>query len=1313
MRMVDGCGKDVSSIYLFMYENTNLRLKFWSAGCKMASLTLDKFECNGDVSSVRTRWESWKRSLHIYLEAANVQTASQKRASLLHWGGPELQEIYYNLPEIDKQQTESEDGVVDVFKIALEKLDAYFAPKQSKRFERHIFRKMKQQEDEKLEKYVLRLRRHAQKCQFKDTEDQILDQITEACNSEELRKKILKSGDSMTLEDVITEGNALEIVSRQLEEFNHKPTFQNVNKIDSKLNEKQPTKKECFRCGSWKHLAFSETCPARGKTCLKCGARGHFKLKCKSNPLKKKLDIDNFNKVNTDFNKKFKKPRSQVRNIEEEDNENTPDINYVFNINDNEMVSCVIGGVQVQMLIDSGCKHNLLTDKTWKMMKLAKVKVTEQNGKPNKTFLAYGSTVPLKLIGSFRSEISIAGNTEDTTFYVVDGGTRNLLGKTTSLALGVLKIGLGVSNVGEEPQQMPKVKDVLVHIPIDDTVKPVAQPYRRIPIPLEEKVEKKVTELLQKDIIEKVEGPSDWISPVVPILKENGEIRLCIDMRRANVAIKRENHPLPTMDQLLPKIKDANVFSKLDIKDAFHQLELHPDSRHITTFITSKGLYRYKRLMFGITCAPEIFQKTLERVLLNCKGVINFIDDILVFGKDEKEHNERLQSVLTVLNDNGIVLRHDKCLYNVSQIQFLGHELSKQGIKPLDKYLAAINQFRPPKTISELLSFLGLINYVGKWIPNMATITEPLKLLLRHKFGRNTNITELWGQDQEKAFTELKSALSKIPRLGFYDVMDKTIVFADASPVALGAVLVQINNEGPRIIAFGNKTLTECERRYCQTEKEALALVWGVEHFHLFLYGKKFDLVTDHKPLEVIFGPKSKPCARIERWIMRLQSYDYRVIYRPGKNNIADPLSRLCELTPEYGKRDYVQDIVELTRPVAVTLKEISHHSRNDPDIQKVKKGIYENVWDDSVKGYKLFETELCFSEDILLRGGRIVIPKALRSRVLAAAHEGHPGVVAMKGRLRSKVWWPRYDKDAENMVKCCKGCTLVSAPNPPHPLKRRELPEYPWIDIAIDLLGPLPSGEYILVVIDYYSRYKEIKICRDISSKEMIRLLREIFSRLGYPVTLITDNGKQFISTEFKTFCLENDIKLHHSIPYWPQQNGEVERQNRDILKRLRICQAEKKCHWKDSLLDYLVMYNSTPHSVTGKTPAELFFQRKFRDKIPMIDTLNYTPSDIDVRDKDKQEKEKGKEYSDKKRRAHISDYDTGDKVYIKNMNRANKLCTPFEPVKHTVKACKGGDVEIENDETGQVLRRNVVHLKKVEGEWRVIGETETEKEE
>lgn len=274
--------------------------------------------------------------------------------------------------------------------------------------------------------------------------------------------------------------------------------------------------------------------------------------------------------------------------------------------------------------------------------------------------------------------------------------------------------------------------------------------------------------------------------------------------------------------------------------------------------------------------------------------------------------------------------------------------------------------------------------------------------------------------------------------------------------------------------------------------------------------------------------------------------------------------------------------------------------------------------------------------------------------------------------------------------------------------MKRRELPLKAWVDTAIDFLGPLPSGHYLFVIIDYFSRYKEIEIMKSISTQDTIIVLKKNFSRTGNPASITADNGRQFCSQEFKAFCTEQGITLFNTIPYWPQQNGEVERQNRDILKRLKISQIEKS-DWKDDLLKYRIMYNSTPHSSTGKSPSELFYGRQFRDKLPFLTDLENNYYDSEIRDRDKAAKEKNKLNEDRKRRALDRELEIGEKVYVKNFMKENKLTSDFNPTPHTVIGAEGSDISIKNDETGQEYRRNIVHLKKVEGEWKVMNQEES----
>lgn len=449
------------------------------------------------------------------------------------------------------------------------------------------------------------------------------------------------------------------------------------------------------------------------------------------------------------------------------------------------------------------------------------------------------------------------------------------------------------------------------------------------------------------NIVEPVNGHTSWVSPMVVVNKDTGgdkpEVRICIDMRKANQAILRENHVLPVITDFLPQLKRANIFTKLDVKMAFHQVELAPQSRYITAFITKRGVLQYTRLNFGICCAPEMFQKLLERILAGLDGVVNAFDDILIWGENQTEHDARVDKAMQRLNEFRVLLNDKKCIFGAERVPFLGHILSAKGVEASYNKIEAIRNFIAPSNAEQVRSFLGLVTYLGQYIPNLASLSFELRTLLK-----KDAIFE-WSFKQQLAFEKLKECLTSDMVLGYFDVNDRTILFADASPVGLGCALVQIARDGknkgyPRVISYASKSLTDTEKRYCQTEKEALALVWAVEHNHYYLYGRKsFDLVTDHKPLEVIFGPNSRPCARIERWVMRLNSYSYKVVYRPGKNNIADPLSRLCppgDKEFDENSEHYVNFVAQNAVPSSMSLTEIAAASRADEELLAIKRAL-------------------------------------------------------------------------------------------------------------------------------------------------------------------------------------------------------------------------------------------------------------------------------------------------------------------------------------------------------------------------------------
>ena len=310
-------------------------------------------------------------------------------------------------------------------------------------------------------------------------------------------------------------------------------------------------------------------------------------------------------------------------------------------------------------------------------------------------------------------EVLVGKGKAQAEFVVIKGKAVPLLCKDTAMRLGVLRIGVDIASVAETKQtlqrQFPevfsgigKLKSKQVTLYVDPKVKPVAQPLRRTPFNLQGKVEKKIQELLDCDIIEEADGPTPWVNPVVIIPKPDGDIRLCIDMRRANEAILRGRHPIPTVDELLHSMNGSKVFSKLDLKWGYHQLELSQESRHITTFVTHKGLYRYKRLLFGVSSESELCQHEISTALAGIEGVDNISDDIIVHGPDQKIHDQRLLKTMERLRQHGLTLNAEKCLFNVDRLVFMGILLSEKGIGPTEERVRALQETREPETVSEV-----------------------------------------------------------------------------------------------------------------------------------------------------------------------------------------------------------------------------------------------------------------------------------------------------------------------------------------------------------------------------------------------------------------------------------------------------------------------------------------------------------------------------------------------------------------------------------------------------------------------------------
>ncbi|XP_031333862.1 uncharacterized protein LOC116163872 [Photinus pyralis] len=860
--------------------------------------------------------------------------------------GTQLQDVAYNLPGAIEEYDEQQKN--DVFGVLVKKLNDHFSPEQNSTFERHVFRTIKTEGGETFNKFLLRVRQQSAKCSFGTSKNEAIDinlkdKLIDSWASAELKKKLLEK--ERSLDEVIELCRVHEEISTQSTVMNQVnsepgPSYGHINKVEIKGRQSN----ECARCGRTDHKTQDVGCPAR-------------KVKCHRWNTKRWRNA--VNRVDEDDHLSQEREEDREVEIERFDCFKVGNGRVVDNSAGKDgLIEYIVGGVKITMLIDSGSKVNVINGTDWKTLTRNKTVVWELSLNSEKTLKPYASGT-LRVDHKFRSTITVGTRQEIIAdFFVIEGGDVSLVGKDTyRSSTGNTEDGFGRKCISGK------------HV--------VSENQERVPITVEEAVERKLDETLRKGIIEKVREPSEWVSPIVVIFKPGGDIRICIDVRR---------------------------------------VELDEESRPITTFITHKGMFRYTRLLFGVKSAPEIFQRIIEAILAECEGCLNYIDDIIVYGGTEEEHDINLSKVLKTLKENNAVLNDNKCLFKVQNLEFLGHKLSVNGIEAADSKVKTILEFRSPNTKGEVRSFLGLVTYMGKFIPDLGSITDSLRQLIKQ------DVKFIWTSTHQKAFDKLKRMLAKPPALGYFDPKRRTRLVADASPVALGAVLIQFDDqEVPKIISFASKSLSIVERKYSQTEKESLALVWAVERFYFYLAGLYFELETDHKPLEVIFKPSSKPAARIERWVLRLQAFKFKIIYRPGKQNIADCVSRLC---PSYSKEPidigseyHIYTVIEAATPKAVTISQIFNESKNDEHLKDAINKIENEAWESAdASPYYPFRFELTNSGPILLRGNRIIIPNTLRQQILKLAHEGHPGKTAMKRRLRAKVWWPQIDREAEKM---------------------------------------------------------------------------------------------------------------------------------------------------------------------------------------------------------------------------------------------------------------------------------------------------------
>lgn len=1163
-------------------------------------------------------WSCYSDRLEMYFMVNRIGD-DMKLPTLIAVMGDETYELLVNLasPRKPSELTYNE---------ASELLRNHLQPSPSVLAERYRFRQTRQRSEQNVNEFVAELKKLARFCNFNNgLAENLRDQFVCGLKDDIMRQRLFGEDEGLTFINAVKIANSLEAAERDAAAVQarsvpdaaesvgkvHAMQARGGRRVGRALFQRGPSTDlgkyaNCKGCGATSHDYAS--CFFRDYQCSRCGRMGHLRRVCSNLG-----NSQSGGKPGSFAGRGFHFGTSEEGKDESKE-EDSIDL-HALCLTDYKVMSLPISIDKkiLNMEIDTGTPISCISKDTYdRYFKYHKLRTY------NLTLKFYNGT-NVRPLGFIKPLVKYEGVVKYLELFVIKGGTTSLLGRQWLTELNIPigntsncnRIDSVCSNIDMLLDRYKQLFDGTLGrftggkatLRVREGAAPVFHRARPLPFALRERMDKELDVMLGAGIIEPVDC-SDWASPLVPVNKPDGTLRVCVDYKATlNPVLLVDRYPLPKFDDILFALNGAQFFSKIDLSQAYNQIELD-ESKKFTVVNTHRGLFCYNRLVFGLSSSPSIFQRLMTNLFRGIPNVAVFIDDVIVGGKTKTEHLETLQLVFQRLLDNGLRLKKSKCIFLVREVTYLGYIVSKDGVKADPAKIEAIKNIPKPQNISELRSFLGMVNFFAKFLNNFSQRLIPLYNLLKK------GVKWYWSQDCDRVFESIKNELVGSEVLAHYDPSKPLIVTSDASAVGVGGVLSQPSSMGgvERPIAFVSRTLTSAEKNYSQIHREALAIVFCLKKFHQYVYGRRFTLRTDHKPLVSIFGPNNgipvMTASRMQRWAIILSAYTYDIEYVRTSDNSADGLSRLplpCDRIsgmPEQTHLHFAQEALLLD------YQEIKRHTATDPILGRLLTYIRDGwpVECDTAGMQPYFNRKQEMYEELgcVMWGHRVVVPERCRDKVLQIIHEPHMGIVKSKALARSYVWWAGIDEAVEAVCRACTVCAAHADAPPRQSPRPWPWPHRPWTRIHLDFMGPI-FGKTYLVVVDAMSKWIEVFNVHNTTAAATIERLSELWSRWGIPRQVVTDNGPPFTSQDFAEFLRCDMVEHLFSPPYHPSSNGAAENAVKTLKRVIKKAQYENQNIMK-ALNRFLLYYRNTEHASTGETPALLLLGRRLRTRLDSL---------------------------------------------------------------------------------------------------------------